>query len=146
VPLPSQNPVVPQLAAPVFVHEAVGSPPPAGTGVHVPALPGTAQERQVVAQAVLQQTPWAQIPDMHSPPPAHAAANPFSPHEPLLQTAVGAQSALAVQVFLQTPVPQPNGKHEVAPGVTQAPAPLQVAPGVNVVFTHVESLQGVPCA
>jgi hypothetical protein len=38
---------------------------PAGTFAHVPALPGSAQERQVPVQAVMQQAPCAQMLDWH---------------------------------------------------------------------------------
>ena len=56
-------------------------------------------------QAPLQQTPWAQMPELHSPLPAHAAPSGFRPQLPPLQTLGDAQSALVVQVVRQAPVP-----------------------------------------
>jgi hypothetical protein len=68
------------------------------------------------------------------------------PHEPFVQTAGDAQSASLMQAALQAPAPHSNGKHELAAGVTQAPTPSQVEPGVNVVVLagQVEPAQDVP--
>jgi hypothetical protein len=105
-PLPSQNPVVPQVAAAWPTHWFAGSVPPAATGVQVPALPASAQDMQLDPHAVAQQTPCAQIPVLHSVPPAQVAPVDFSPHEPPLQTLPGAQSAFEVHVALQAAAPQ----------------------------------------
>jgi hypothetical protein len=72
----------------------------------------------------------------------------LSPHEPPLHTPGGAQSASAVHVDLQAATPQLNGKHEVAAGAEQVPAPSQLPAGVNVVVFagQVAGRQGVPCA
>jgi hypothetical protein len=83
-----------------------GSVPPAGTGVQVPALPVSAHDMHVDPQAVPQQTPCAQIPVLHSVPPAQVAPVDFSPHDPLVQTAGAAQSAFEVHVALQVAAPQ----------------------------------------
>jgi hypothetical protein len=102
----------------------------------IPAAPVAVspQDMQVPLQAVAQQTPCAQMLLEHSAPLAHAAPFDLSPQEPaLLQVANGAQSALVAQVPLQALAPQANGKHELAAGVTQVPAPSQVDPGVKVV-------------
>jgi hypothetical protein len=146
--LPSQKPVVPQLAAPAFVQLFVGSAPPDGTGVQVPAVAERAHDRHVPVQAVLQQTRCAQMPLAHSVPSAHVAPGDFRPHEPFVHIAGGPQSASAVQLALQAAAPQLKGKHEVAAGVTQMPAPSHVEPGVKVVVLagQVGSPQGVPCA
>ena len=88
---------------------------------------------QLPVQSVLQQVPWAQMPLLHSVPSPQIAPSGLRPHDPFVQTPGGAQSASAVHDDLQTAVPQRNGKHEVADGVTQVPAPSQVPPGVNVV-------------
>ena len=80
------------------------------------------------------------------PSSLHGAPGGRSPHVPLLHTAGAAQSASAVQMFLHAATPHRNGKHELAAGVTQVPAPSQAAPGVNVVVTQVGSLHGVPPA
>ena len=105
-PLPSQNPVVPQVAAAWATHWLAGSVPPEATGVQVPALPVSAHDMQVDPQAVAQQTPCAQIPVLHSVPPAQVAPVDFSPHEPPLQTAGDTQSAFEVHVALQAAPPQ----------------------------------------
>ena len=147
--MPPQKPVWPQLAAPLSLQVPVGSVPPAATGAQVPAGPlaEAAQDMQVPVQAVAQQTPWAQMPLAHSGPLAQAAPLDLRPHEPPLQVANGAQSALVVQVALQALAPQANGKQEVAVGVTQVPAPSQVEPAVKVVplAGQVAAAQAVPC-
>jgi hypothetical protein len=146
--LPSQKPVVPQLAAPAFVQALVGSTPPAATGAQVPALAASAHDRQVPVQAVRQQTPCAQKALAHSLPSAHAAPGDLRPHEPFVHTAGGSQSPSAAQLALQAEAPHRNGKQDVAAGVTHSPAPSHVEPGVNVVppTGQVASPQGVPCA
>jgi hypothetical protein len=103
---------------------------------------------QVPVHAVLQHTPWTQSPLAHSPPAPHMAPSVLSPHEPPLQTPGDAQSASDVHVDLQAPVPQLNGKHDVAAGTVQVPAPSQLPAGVNVVeFAGQEAgLHCVPCA
>jgi hypothetical protein len=93
--------LVPQLAAPWTAQRPAGSPVPAGTGVHIPRLPTTAQDMQVPLQAVAQHTPSVQIPLAHSSLPPHAVPITFRPHETPLQTAGLAQSALEVQVERQ---------------------------------------------
>jgi hypothetical protein len=98
--------VVPQVAAGWTAHLLAGSAPPAGTGVQAPALPVSAHDRHVDAQAVAQQIPWAQIPVAHSVPRAQAAPVDFSPHEPPVQTAGATQSAFEVHVALQAAAPQ----------------------------------------
>jgi hypothetical protein len=147
-PFPSQKPVVPQLAAPAFVHVFVGSTPPAGTGAQVPADEGRAQDRHVPVHAVRQQAPCAQKPLAHSAPSAHAAPGALSPQEPLAHSAGASQSASVAQLALHAEAPQRNGKHDDAAGVTQAPAPSQVEPGVKVVVLagQVAPPHGVPCA
>jgi len=98
--------VVPQVAAPCAPHWLAGSVPPAGTEVQVPALPVSAHDMQVDPQAVAQQIPCAQIPVLHSVPPAQTAPVDFSPHDPPVQTAGAAQSAFEVHVALQAAAPQ----------------------------------------
>jgi hypothetical protein len=58
-PLPSHEPLVLQLGASWSAHWASGSCP-AGTLMHVPALPVIAQDLQLPVQVVAQQTPCAQ--------------------------------------------------------------------------------------
>ena len=103
---------------------------------------------QVAPHAVSQQTPCAQNVDWHSLPSAHVFPSPLRPHEPFVHTAGDAQSASLVHAARQTPTPHWNGKHELALGVTHAPRPSQLAPGVKVVVPagHVEPAHGVPPA
>jgi hypothetical protein len=113
-----------------------------------PSEPESTHDWQVPAHALSQQTPCAHEPEPHSIPSTHVLPRSFNPHDPFEQTAGAVQSASVVQAFLQTPAPHRNGKHELAPGVTHAPWPSQVEPGVKVVVPagHVESSQAVPCA
>jgi hypothetical protein len=87
-PLPLQVPSLPQVAAPWSLHVPVGSRPFAGTGVQVPALPGRPHEKQLAVQAVRQQTPWAQKPEVQSVFLAQTAPGIRVPHEPFVQTLV----------------------------------------------------------
>ncbi len=97
-------------------------------------------------QLVRQQTPWAQMPLPHSGPPLQTVPGGLSPHDPALQEAGGAQSALAVQDDLHTPAPHAKGAQELDIGVRQAPAPSQVEAGVKLVPAagQVAPAQGVP--
>jgi hypothetical protein len=100
---------VPQLAAPLSGHWLSGSAP-TGTSVQVPALPASAQERQVPVQLELQQTPCWQRPDAHSAAVVQAAASGFFEHWPALQTLGAAQSLSVLQVVRQVPLePQLKG-------------------------------------
>ena len=139
---------MPQVAAPCATHWLAGSVAPAGTGVQVPALPVSAHDMQVDPQALPQQTPCAQIPVLHSVPPAQVAPVAFSPQEPPVQTAGAAQSAFELHVALQAAAPQVKGAHDVAAGLTHVPAPSQLALAVNVEppVGQVAATQDVPCA
>lgn len=138
---------MPQLAAPWSWHVPVGSVPPAGTGLQLPALLLRAQERQVPVQPVAQQTPWAQMVLPHSPPAEQIAPLGLSPHDPLMQLAGAAQSASFAHVALQALVSQANGKHEVGAGTTQVPAPSHDPPAVKVVplAAQLAFAHEVPC-
>jgi hypothetical protein len=59
-PAPLQRPFVPQVPAAVTAHRVWGSGPPAGTGVHVPAAPGTLQALHVAQLELPQHTPSTQ--------------------------------------------------------------------------------------
>src|SRR4029078_8285370 len=59
-PAPLQNPVFPQVVAPSAVHCPFGSMPSSGTGLHMPGVPASAQDTQLVLHALAQQTPCAQ--------------------------------------------------------------------------------------
>ena len=123
---------MPQLAAPWFRHWPLGSAPPAGTGEQVPALPPSAQDRQLPLQLVAQQTPWAQTVLAHSAPVWQTAPFAFNPHEPWLQDWPPAQSWSVVQLDLHAFGPQVNGKQLVAAGTQQVPAPSQVPAALKV--------------
>src|ERR1700729_1310895 len=56
------------------------------------------------------------------------------------------QSALVAQVVLHALIPQMNGVHERAAGVTQVPVPLQLDAGCSVEVTQVCALHSVPLA
>jgi hypothetical protein len=113
-PAPSQNPSVPQAAAPLSVHWLSGSWP-AGTLVQVPTVPVSAHDWQVPVHAALQQKPCAQNPDVHWPAVVQAAPAAFVVQLPPLQLKGETQSASAVQVVLHAAVPQTYGEQgEVA--------------------------------
>lgn len=147
-PLPSHTPSVAQLAAPMFLQVPCGSGAPFATGLQVPSDALRPHDWQVPVQPLLQQTPWAQKPDRHSDPSAQVFPSPLRPHDPLMQTAGEAQSALAVQLLLQMAAPHWYGKQDVVAGVRHLPAPSQVDPGVNAVLMagQVLSLHAVPLA
>ena len=145
--MPLQKPVVPQLAAPWSVHWPVGSAPPAATGEQVPLVPVNAHDRHLPAQVVAQQTPCAHTVLWHSVPAWQTAPFGLSPHDPPLQVAGGAQSPSVAQVDRQALRPQANGKHDVAAGTVQVPAPSQVPPAVKVLpgIGQVAFAQAIPC-
>ena len=97
--MPSQNPSVPQPALALSAHWSSGSCP-AGTLVQTPALSPMPQERQRPLQAVMQQVPWAQMPELQSVSAPQLAPIGFLPQLPFRQVAPVAQSLSAVQVVL----------------------------------------------
>ena len=100
--MPSHIPFAPHVVAPPSVHWLVGFGAwPAGTFAHVPGLAASAHDWQVPVQAVAQQTPWAQKPELHSAPVAQVAPRIFFEHVPPLQTLGETQSVSTVQVVLQ---------------------------------------------
>jgi len=101
-PAPSHMPSVPQPAAPLSSHWLSGSVPTAAK-VHVPAVPASAQDRQVPVQLELQQTPCWHRPEAHSVPPVQVVPRGFFVHWPALQMLGAMQSLLAVQVVRQVP-------------------------------------------
>ena len=130
--MPSHLPLGPQLAGPVSTQRL--SDVFAARGLQTPTLPGWLQDTQAVLQALVQQTPCVQWPAAHSPSVAQVAPNGFRPHDPLVQTLPAEQSASAVQVALQAAAPHLKGTHDNDVGVTQLPAPSQVARGVKSVL------------
>ena len=68
-----------------------------GTFVQVPRELASAHDLHASLQAVVPQTPWAQMPDAHSVLSEQTAPGIFFPHELLVQKLPGAQFASAVQ-------------------------------------------------
>ena len=77
-PMPSHRPSRPQVDASCLGHwlSSAGGMP-AGTGAHMPALPGTSHFWQVPLQALLQQTPSTQKPEPHSSAQLQRSPMPF---------------------------------------------------------------------
>jgi hypothetical protein len=101
-PAPLQRPLMPQVVTPASMHCVAGVGAwPVGTLVQVPALPVSAQDWQVPVQAVAQQTPWAQKPELHSAAVAQTTPSAFFEQVPPLQTLGDTQSPLTVQLVLQ---------------------------------------------
>jgi hypothetical protein len=145
--LPLHDPVVPQLVAPWSVHWPVGSGFPAATGEQVPLVPASAHDVHLPAQVVAQHTPCAQTVLWHSVPAWQTAPFGFSPQDPPLQTAGGAQSVSVAQVDLHALRPHANGKHDAAAGTVHVPAPSQVPPALKVLpgIGQLAFAQPVPC-
>jgi hypothetical protein len=96
-PPPSQKPVFPQVLGAAPGHPLLGSIPPAGTFVHAPCAPVTAQLLQPSVQVLLQQKPSTQLPEVHSL--ATVQDDPFAlvaPHRPPGVHTLGARHWLLV--------------------------------------------------
>jgi hypothetical protein len=133
LPVPSHTPFGPQLVDPTSVHWLLGLGAwPAGTFAQVPRLALSAQDWQVAVQAVAQQTPCAQKPELHSPAVAHVMPSGFFEQVPPLQTFGDTQSVLPVHVVLQMllVVSQLYAPQLELAAAEQVPAPLQVRGGV----------------
>jgi hypothetical protein len=143
-PLPSQVPSVPQVEAALCAH----CPPsalPAGTLVHVPALPGTAQERQRPVHAVWQQTPCWQKPEKQSSFVPQVAPAGALPQLRAVQTLPELHWASVVQVVRQVPsVPHAKGVQGSPEAGTQAPCPSQREACVRVAPMQVCGWQVMP--
>jgi hypothetical protein len=104
--------------------------------VHDPALPDRLQDLQSPVQAVEQQAPCAQIPDLQSVAAPQLAPGGFSPQLPETQKLPLVQSASTEQVVLQAPVDaQVHGAQgwlvaagQAAPVPSQRPAKVSVEP------------------
>jgi hypothetical protein len=95
-PLPSQIPVVPQVAGSCLRQS--GCPWPEGVGVQVPTKPTWSQAWQAPAQALSQQNPLAQWLEPHSASAPQATPRAFGPQLPPRQCSPETQSVSAVQV------------------------------------------------
>jgi hypothetical protein len=112
--------------------------------VHAPTEPASAHDLQVPVQAVAQQKPCAQKPELHSASAAHAALIGLRPQLPLLQVLGDAQSAAVVHDILHALLPHAYGAQLDEVAVWQVPVPLQVRAGVNVVPEQVGATHCVP--
>jgi hypothetical protein len=146
-PLPLQNPLVPQVVAPASLHWLSGSVP-AGTATQVPTEPVRLHALHVPAQAVAQQTPCVQKPELQVVPLVQAVPLDERPQlfVVVLQVALAAQSVLLAQVVLQA-VPaalQAKGAQLAGVAVLQVPAPSQVRAAVAEPVAQVAGAQAVP--
>jgi hypothetical protein len=129
-PTPLQAPSFPQLATPWSAQVPVGSWPPPGTALQVPAIPGTLQDWQLPSQRVLQQIPWAQKLEEQSSSCPHRLPMACFPHEPPLQTFWAEHSFLFAQAVPQRLPLQVKGVQGRASGTAQAP-PRQTPSAVH---------------
>ena len=86
-PPPSQNPSVPQLAAPWSAHRE--STLPLAVLLHTPSDAVSAHDLQIPVQAVSQQTPCSQKFDRHSSFFVQSAPLGLRPQDPFTHTAGG---------------------------------------------------------
>jgi hypothetical protein len=118
---------------------------PAGTLVQVPSLWEIAQDLQVPAHAVPQQTPCAQMPELHSVPAPQVAPSGFLPQLPPTHELPGMQSESLAQVVLHCALsPHMNGVQGALVGSMHLPAPSQRAAAVNVEPVQAAAMQIVP--
>jgi hypothetical protein len=130
LPVPSHIPFWPQAIEPPSVHWVVGfGGAPAATFAQVPL---ELQAWQVPVQAVAQQTPCAQKPELHSTAVEQAVPSGFFEQVPPLQTLGATQSVSAMQVVLQMllVVSQLYAPQLLLVAAEQVPVPLQVRGGV----------------
>lgn len=116
--------------------------------MQLPALPLSPQDLQVPVQAVAQQAPCAQMPELQSASAPQLAPIGFLPQLPLLQVFGAMQSASAVQVVLHWPVvPHTYGAQDWPCIAGQAaPLPSQRPAKVNVDPVHPAFWQTTPGA
>jgi hypothetical protein len=114
--------------------------------VQVPKVPARPHEAQPPAQAVAQQNPCWQRPEAHWAVDAQTVPSGCSEQVVPLQTLGAVQSALAVQVVLQTllVVSQAKAPHDEVVGGVQVPVPLHSAGGVNTALVQVAAAHCVP--
>ena len=104
----------------------------------------SAHDAQVPAQAVAQQTPCAQLFDMHSAPAEQKAPFGFFPHELLTHTLPDEQLPSAVQLPKHLLPLHAKGTQAIASGATQLPVALHVASGVYLLLSQCSAAQTVP--
>jgi hypothetical protein len=143
-PFPSQVPSVPQVAAVWSAHWPSGSAPE-GTLVQAPGLSCSAHDLHVPEHAVEQQTPCAQIPELHWSSPPHTAPIGFLPQLPPTQVLGAMQSASVVHVVRHWPlVSHWNGAQVVLLAPMHAPMPSQRPADISMVPEQPGFWQTVP--
>jgi len=130
---------------PASVHWLSGSCP-AATLVHVPSVPASAHERQVVLQTLAQQMFCAQMLFAQSPFAVQVAPLGRRVQTPPEQMLGARQSPFTVHVVRHAPVPQTYGVQLDEVAAWQVPVPLQVRTEVSVEPVHVATAQFVPAA
>ncbi len=107
-----------------------GSLAPLATVVQVPSEPESPHDMQLPLQALSQQTPWAQKPDLHWLPTEQAPPLLASPQE-LMAQRFGVRHWVSALQAMKHRVPlQVYGAQGSDGGFTQRPAPSQVENGV----------------
>ena len=122
---------------------------PDGSAVHLASEPEPLQLRHLSAQAVPQQAPSTQKPDLHSWLLLHATPASFcGKHDssPSQYAPAGQIKSPAGHPLLHTPASmlQPKGAQLTAAGVLHIPTASHVAAGVKVSPTQVALAQSVP--
>jgi hypothetical protein len=136
-------PFVPQVPG-LSTHDWAGSGLLAGTFVHDPIVPDSAHDLQALAQAVAQQTPWAQVFEMHSAPAEQKAPFGFFPHEVATHTLPGEQLVSTEQLPKHLLPLHAKGTQAIASGATQLPVALHVDSGVYLLLSQCSAAQTVP--
>jgi hypothetical protein len=145
-PIPSQAPVVPQVAATSTLQMPCGSETPASVGQQVPRRSCWLQLTQAASQAMLQQTPSVQKPEPHSLSPLQTAPIGLAPQLPFAHSVPLAQSELDVHVVAHLFVAglQLYGAQIVVGPALQCPWPSQTLMPLTEAPSHVPDLQIVP--
>ena len=113
--------------------------------MQVPALPGSAHDRQAPVQAMPQQIPCSQNPELHSAALPQVAPGGFLPQLPLMQLLGATQSPSFAQMTMHLlSLPHMNGAHVWVSGAMQAPSPSQRAADFSIVPVHDCGLQMTP--
>ena len=94
----------------------------------------------------MQQTPWAQKPERHSPPAPHATPTVFLAQLPPMHVNGAMQSASTVHVVRHAPEPQAYGSHMDVVAAWHVPVPLQDRDDVSVDPVQVADAHCVPAA
>ena len=90
--------------------------------MQVPALPGSAHDRQVPVQVMPQQIPCSQNPELHSAALPQVAPAAFCRSSPLMQLLGATQSPSFAQMTMHLlSLPHMNGAHVWVSGATQTP-------------------------